>query len=377
MKLLAALFLAAPAFSEPASMRLADRIVAVAIAAKAPAVAFRPFGAFSAVDQSTGERTKLVSGKEYKVEAESVSRLIFGPHLFGGPARLLPGKSDEYVTIGDRKYDGNLVFRPNKDGTVTVVDELGLEEYLYGVLPHEMSPEWPVEALKAQAVVSRTFALTSLGRHEDEGFDVTDDNLSQVYTGLGDSQRIKDAVRSTAGQTLTYNGRPLTTYFHSTCGGHTSDPEDVWGKKAPKPLHGVKDKWCKDSPHYRWDAYFTTADILAALNKNGMTAARLDKIAEGERGTAGWLVDIKLKTEKGWKTVSANQFRLWLGTKDLKSVHLDKIKKRKKGFQFEGRGYGHGVGLCQWGARAQADDGRDYKKILDFYFPGAALTRLK
>lgn len=377
MTLATALLLASPAFAEPASMRIADHIVAVAIAAKASAVAFKPFGAFSAVDQTTGELTKLISGKEYKVEADH-AKLVFGPHLFGGSTRLIPGKTGEFVTIGDKKYTGNLTFRPNKDGTITVVDELGLEEYLFGVLPHEMSPDWPLEALKAQAVASRSFALASLGRHEEDGFDLSDDTLSQVYTGLTtESDRIKEAVRSTAGQTLTYAGKPLTTYFHSTCGGHTSDAEDVWGRHAPKPLKGVKDKWCKASPHYEWEAYFTNTDILLALNKNGFTAAKLLSVKEGERGTAGWLSDIRIKTDRGWKRVPANQFRLWLGVKELKSVRLDKIKKRKKGFEFIGHGYGHGVGLCQWGARAQADAGWTYKDILEHYFPESKLVKVK
>lgn len=361
--------------------RKADRLVAVALFAKAPSVALKAMGAFRVVDQSSGEIAPLVSGREYKVEAErgkdGKARLLFGPHLFSGAARLLPGKEGEFVAIGERRYRGNLLFRPNLDGTVTVVDELGLEEYLFGVLPHEMSPDWPLEALKAQAVVSRTYALERLGRGADAAFDLTDDATTQVYTGVTtESEAVRQAVRATGGRILTYSGKPLTAYFHSTCGGHTAGAHDVWGGPDPKPLRGVRDHWCKVSPHYRWEAYFGRDDILAALNRNGVAAARLDDVREGDRGAAGWLTNLRVKTERGWKRVSANHFRLWMGPKDLKSVRFDSIRRRKKGFEFEGRGYGHGVGLCQWGTRAQAEGGRGYEAILAHYFPGAKLGRL-
>ncbi|TPW18440.1 MAG: stage II sporulation protein D, partial [Elusimicrobia bacterium] len=209
----------------------------------------------------------------------------------------------------------------NPDGTLTVVDELGLEEYLFGVLPHEMSPDWSLEALKAQAVVSRTYALGRLGRGADEAFDLTDDAYTQVYTGVTtESDHVRKAVRSTAGRVLTYKGKPLPGYFHSTCGGHTAGSAEVW---------------------------------------------------------AGWLSNIRVKTDRGWKRVPANKFRLWLGPRDLKSVRFDAVRRRRKGFEFEGRGYGHGVGLCQWGARAQSDAGRSFEEILGHYFPGASLSKIR
>ncbi|MBI2362857.1 MAG: SpoIID/LytB domain-containing protein [Elusimicrobia bacterium] len=257
-----------------------------------------------------------------------------------------------------------------------MVDELGIEEYLFGVLPHEMSPDWPEEALKAQAVVSRSFALASLGRHEASGFDLTDDDRSQLYTGLTtESERVRAAVRATSGEVLQSAGRSFQPYFHSTCGGHTSDSSEVWGGAKVKPLRGVKDSWCKASPHYRWDAYLAKEDILAGLNRNGTPAGRIDDIREGTRGAGGFLKDLRLKTDGSWSRVGANQFRLWMGVQQLKSVRLDSVRRLRKGFEFSGRGYGHGVGLCQWGARGQAEAGRRYREILSFYFPGASVGR--
>ena len=379
---LLALAAGARARGDAGDERRADRLVAVALFQKAPSVTFVPTGSFKAVDQSSGELVTLKNGAEYKVEAERAKdgklKLLFGPHLFGGAARLVHGKAEDSVAIGERRYRGNLLFRPNPDGTLTVVDELGLEEYLFGVLPHEMSPDWSLEALKAQAVVSRTYALGRLGRGADEAFDLTDDAYTQVYTGVTtESDHVRKAVRSTAGRVLTYKGKPLPGYFHSTCGGHTAGSAEVWGGADPKPLRGVGDRWCKVSPHYRWEAYFANSDILAALNRNGITAVRLLDVREGDRGSAGWLSNIRVKTDRGWKRVPANKFRLWLGPRDLKSVRFDAVRRRRKGFEFEGRGYGHGVGLCQWGARAQSDAGRSFEEILGHYFPGASLSKIR
>ncbi|MDE2290878.1 MAG: SpoIID/LytB domain-containing protein [Elusimicrobia bacterium] len=376
---LLALLLAVPPAAQPTAARLADRIVAVALFAGAQAVSFRPFGAFRVIDQATGEITKLESGREYKVEADASrgrAELIFGPHLFRGPTRLLPGQPGEYVEIGERRYSGNLLFRPNKDRTVTVVDEMGVEEYLFGVLPHEMSPDWPLEALKAQAVVSRSYALASLGGKDGGTFDLTDDDTTQLYTGLdGSTERVKQAVRDTAGQVLTWKGQPLKAFFHSTCAGHTADARDVWGREAPEPLKGVRDRWCRISPYSDWTATFTAEDIRKALARHGVMVGSVEDVSKGSVGTGGWLRTIRVRDSRGWHAVDANDFRLWLGPREMKSVKLRSIRRKwwSSSFTFTGRGYGHGVGLCQWGARAQAQAGFGYKDILSHYFPGAKL----
>jgi len=339
-------------------------------------------GDFSVIDQTTGEIRRLEHGKEYKVEADESKRLIMGPHFFYGPTRLLPGKPKEYVLIGKRKYRGNLLFRPNEDETVTIIDELGLEDYLFGVLPQEMSPKWPLEALKAQAVVARTFALNNLGKFSSSGFDLSDDFFSQIYSGVTlESDSVKRAVEETAKEVLFWRGKRLPAYFHSCCGGHTTDPAGVWGPRTkirsspPRPLRGVRDRYCKVSPHYRWSAYFRKDDLLRMLQRQGRSVATLTRMRGGTRSPSGALSDVRFLVDGSWIRVSANKLRLWLGPGELKSSRIQRIVRRKRGFEIFGRGYGHGVGLCQWGTRVQAELGRDYRKILSFYFPGSKIVR--
>jgi len=353
-----------------------EPIIAVGIAHRVRKLALRPEGRFSLIDQSTGIMEQLEPGREYTVEGDSRGRVVFGPYLFMGTTRLLPGKAAEFVIIGERRFSGNLVFQANPDKTVTVIDELGIEDYLRGVLPKEMSPDWPMEALKAQAVVSRTFALNNLGKYSASGYDLSDDAHSQMYSGLTvQSVRVDKAVRATRGQVLSYRGERIPAYFHSCCGGHTTDPAAVWGgaNKTPRPLRGVADRSCRDSPHFRWRAYFRLSDILRVLQKRGWNAARLEDMRPGRRSGSGWLSDLRIKVDGAWKRIGANTLRLWLGPQQLKSAKITAIKRRKKGFEFFGGGYGHGVGLCQWGARAQADEGKRYPAILESYFPGAEL----
>lgn len=353
-----------------------SEIIAVGIARNVSRIEVTTHGKFSVIDQATGEMKQLKAGKVYVVEGDAGKQVVFGPHLFMGPLRLLPGGADEYVTINNRRYNGNLVFQANADETITVIDEIDIEDYLLGVLPKEMSPSWPLEALKAQAVVARTFALNNLGKFSEKGYDLRDDSMSQMYGGAANvSLRVRRAVKETRGQTLSYAGKRLPVYFHSSCGGHTTDPKSVWGGsgKTPRPLRGVRDRYCRLSPHQNWKAYFRTSDILRTLQEKGFNNVRLDQVRKGSQNRSGYLKNFQLRLDRAWRTVSANTLRLWLGASELKSVRIQRIRRRRKGYEFRGRGYGHGVGLCQWGSRAQAQRGHDYETILAFYFPGARM----
>ncbi|MBI5200102.1 MAG: hypothetical protein HY925_00830, partial [Elusimicrobia bacterium] len=170
MRLLVALALATGAAES--SPRISDSIVQIGVVPKASALTFRLHGLFQVVDQKTGESHDLDSSQVYDVEAGR-GALHFGPFLFLGQVRLIPKSADDFLEIGASRYHGSLLVKPNKDATMTVVQETGIEEYLYGVLPKEMGAEWPAEALKAQAVVARTFALNNLGKFGSAGFDLS------------------------------------------------------------------------------------------------------------------------------------------------------------------------------------------------------------
>jgi len=357
--------------------RVSDSIIQVGLANRARSVVLRMEGSFHAVDLHNGERHPLKRGELYEFHSDKSGRIHFGDIPLSGAVRLLPDGHEDYVKLGDKRYRGNMLLKPGDGGTVTVVNELGLEEYLYGVLAKEMSPDWPLEALKAQAVVARTWALNNLGKYSELGYDLTDDVRSQIYSGLdAEAERAQQAVRATAGQVLSYKGKLLTVFFHACCGGHTAPAAAVWGGiGTPKPLRGVKDKHCARSPHYKWSAYFANDDILGALNDHGLDFERLDALRPGKRDASGWLKDIRVRCGRKTRTVKANDLRTWLGPTELKSAQIWRIIRRKKGYEFVGRGYGHGVGLCQWGAYAQAEQGRSYRKILAHYFPGATIVK--
>ncbi|MBI5244773.1 MAG: SpoIID/LytB domain-containing protein [Elusimicrobia bacterium] len=367
--------------SSPQPLEIADRvsdsIIQIGLASRVIGVDLRIAGSFQAADLASGEKRPLVKGQTYEISSDRSGRVIIGASTFSGAVRLLPASRDDIVVLGERRYRGNILIKPGEGGTVTVVNELGLEEYLYGVLAKEMSPQWPMEALKAQAVVARTWALNNLGKYSELGYDLSNDERSQIYYGLdAESERVRQAVQETAGEVATWRGKLLRVFFHACCGGHTVPASAVWGgADSPKPLRGVRDRHCSGSPYYKWSAYFAHEDILAALHAHGFALARIDSIRPGRRDASGLLKDLRIRSGRKTAAVKANDLRLWLGSTEIKSAQIWRIIRRKKGFEFVGRGYGHGVGLCQWGAFTQAEAGRSYRKILAFYFPGARIVK--
>lgn len=293
--------------------------------------------------------------------------------------RLVP-RGGGLIRVGRNLHRGALILRLDPGQTVTVVEELGIEDYIEGILPHEMDPDWPLEALKAQAVVARTFAYANRGKFRKDGFDLTADTRSQVYRGLTDvNERVREAVRSTRGEVLGWDGRLLPVYYHSCCGGRTQSAADAWGGVpglSPRPLRGVKDPWCAGSPHMRWTAYFSWPDVMAAVERRRRLPGPLKALRIGRRDVAGYVRSFVARVGRDDHDVRASDLRAGLGEADMKSVRVHKVLLRKKGVEFVGSGFGHGVGLCQWGARAQAQKGRSYESILSFYFPGSELSEV-
>lgn len=371
------LLLAAPAAMGVSDIRKEAGILRVAVVQSARKVRIRTDGDFIVRDLATGRRSLLQDGQTYLAEVRNAEHIIVGSLEFGDRVRLVPTGANSALRIDDKLYRGVFSLRTNGEAKLTVIEELGIEEYLYGVLPREMNASWPLEALKAQAVVSRTFALRSLGKHDDRGFDLTADEFSQVYQNEDAvDPQVRRAVDSTAGQILTYKGRPMTTFFHSTCGGHTQPVDLVWGggSEPIKPLSGVRDSFCRISPHWRWQAYFPNRDILRVLQARGYKATKIKRIRVADKAGAGTVLWLEVDTDAADFRVRGADLRTWLGARDLKSVQFTRVVKTQGGWEFHGRGYGHGVGLCQWGARAQAQKGRAYDKILDFYYPGSSIA---
>jgi len=353
-----------------------ERLIQIGVLHGVRGLVVRPEGRFSLRDAAGRRQQGLLPYKDYRVSRED-GDVFFGPYRLEGPARLVPQEPRATVLAGPRRYRGSLIIKPGDGGGITVVAEMGVEEYLLGVLPHEMEPGWPREALKAQAVVARTFAYYHLGKYRKSGFDLSADTRSQVYGGVGaESPAVRLAVDETRGEVLGFRGRLLDVYYHACCGGHTADYGQVWGggAAAPKPLRGVTDSYCPKSPLGRWTALIPKAEALAALQSRRRVAGELKSFRLGRRDQAGHVRDFLADIGGQKVVVSAEEFRMIVGPTVLRSLRLRSAKLRRRGVEFVGTGSGHGVGLCQWGARIQAEAGRGYETILQYYFPGTTLS---
>jgi stage II sporulation protein D len=214
-----------------------------------------------------------------------------------------------------------------------------------------------------------------MGKYRKAGFDLTADTRSQVYGGVGeDSANIRRAVEETRGEVLGYQGQILNVYYHACCGGHTASSGSVWGGETPRPLMGVRDKYCDRSPVSKWTATFTLDALKEALARAHVPGGRLRRFEIGGKDIYGYVKTFLVKIGDESQTVRAADLRKWLGNSAMRSTRISRIRKTDDGIQFLGNGSGHGVGLCQWGARLQAEDGRKYEKILAFYFPGSTLS---
>ncbi len=257
-----------------------------------------------------------------------------------------------------------------------------LEQYVRSVLAGEMPAEFPIEAQKAQAVLIRSYALAHRGRHAKEGFDFCDLTHCQTYGGLADESGIRDeALRATRSLVMSHSGRPIEGLFHSTCGGHTSANQGVFGGRPLPYLQGVDDRdYCAASPHSVWSSRIPLEKISTVLAEEERLRANipLHGLAAGEREPGGRVFSLRLAGPRSGE-IATMEFLSRIG----KAVGWNQVKSNwfdvavEEGFAvFHGRGLGHGVGLCQWGARGMALSGARFDAILRHYFPGAQLRRL-
>jgi len=296
------------------------------------------------------------------------------------PTRFLVVKSmGNGIRVGaSGVYRDEVLIYRNSEGSLDVINRLKLDDYLKGVIPFEGNPNWALESLKAQTVVSRTFAFTKMLARRNEEYDVSAGFTSQVYAGKQiENDRTSQAVDATRGEVLLYKGKIFPAYFHSTCGGATTAADLVWRVKPLSPLGGVECKFCQRSPHYKWEAVVTPAEIKEKLAKQEMPVSevlgiRTDKIDKTGRAH-------KLVIQSTWaeKTVDADAFRVWVDPMRLKSNLITKIAARDGAFVFKGRGWGHGVGMCQYGMKYLGELGYGYQEILGYYYPGAQVSKLK
>lgn len=283
---------------------------------------------------------------------------------------------DGTIVVENRRYRESVQILKDPRGKLVVVNELGLEDYLNGVLPKEIWSRWPLEVLKSQAVVSRTYALFKALTKSQEDYMLMGNTIGQVYGGRGSESRATDeAVRLTEGEVLTYEGAIFPAYFHSTCAGATTRPEYNWDVEGHPALEGVQCPYCAASTHYRWANKIPLKDIEDALIRARRPARGITEIKPEKWDKSGRPRFIRVSHALGEFSLRANDFRLIVGPDKVKSFKDIQVAILGAEALFSGLGWGHGVGMCQWGAKSLADQGKTYRDILAYYYPGSEILR--
>lgn len=350
--------------------------------------------------------------------------LTDGTNVFdvsSGTFALMPANG--FFTLNGKQYRGCVLLKIQSDGNITVINCLTLDEYLYGVIGSEMPSAWNIEALKAQAVCARGFTLTNTNKHADYGFNVCATTNCQVYGGVAaETESTRRAVDETSGKALKYNGEYAQTVFFSCSGGHTADVRNVWGGDIPY-LYGVDDPYeSSEAPKHTWAATLTNEDIRSALAKVNVDVGEilsLDAQTDASehvyrltvKGTGGEYTFKNLDTcsvfasygllsnkytvspyggtsaqiyalssagtsafDAKYALSSNGTGTLGSGFSVLSSAGKTTVSpSAAKGYVFNGGGWGHGVGMSQYGAKGMADAGFTYDKILYHYYPGTNL----
>lgn len=373
----------------------------------------------------------------YLIRIQAEERVLLADGVSGDYPQFAPTEKDAdslyTVDLGSHRYRGRLeIGRYGGRTTVTAVNVVSLEEYLYGVVPYEMPASWPMEALKAQAVCARSYALLKAGYHAEtdikRGYRMVDTVQSQVYGGTGhEHARSNAAVDATRGQTLCYENRTVAGYYFSTSGGHTEDVEDVWGSERPY-LQGVPDIYELNPSKEPWSVSVSGSRLEALLKENGKDVGKITKVVPEITTASGRVYRLRVIGSKGSITLMTDELRNVLdlpstkfkvigsgttpdavtvqgegGTeqtriRDCYVISSDGTVQSANGltdqyvvlsednltgfsadvpaegeFLFVGMGHGHGVGMSQSGARGMAEQGYTYTEILEHYFTGISV----
>jgi stage II sporulation protein D len=313
--------------------------------------------------------TLLLPSRVYSSESSAKIKVL----VLEENHNTLPDKDEKLVMLGNKQgelygsgaqYRGNIeVWKGNKG--LYIINELPLEEYVESVVASEVGTNWDIEALKTQAVISRTYAVYKKNQNGSSKFHLTSSVLHQVYKGNNSQIQVAYAVRETTGEILTYDGKPIEALYHSTSGGRTENAEDVFGKSYPY-LKSVESN-CELSPYWIWERKIPFAEMEKVLN-----IKEIKNISVISKTSTGRAKEVAIESESGSTVMKATEFRKLLGWSRLPSTNFTP-RMNGTGAIFEGKGYGHGVGLCQWSALQMAKDGKTYKEILSFFYPGTEI----
>jgi len=285
-------------------------------------------------------------------------------------------QSDRPVRVNGREYVGRLDLVRTGDGVLAVINELPLEDYLVGVLRAEMSERWPGEALRAQAIVARTYAAYHRTLNAAKPYHIVAGTTHQQFAGrVAATSPVWAAVGETAGQVLRWDGELFPAFYHTNSGGYTEDPRTVFAARNMPGLRPVVCQLAAGSPHFQWTLDLRLDELAELLRRGGAGVGAVRSIDVTERTASLRAMVVTVRGSAGTQRLRGNDFRRLVGYDTLKST-LFAVAVDGDVARFSGRGYGHGVGMCQWGAKGMAELGATARQILTFYYPGATLGTL-
>jgi stage II sporulation protein D len=332
---------------------------------------------------------------------------------FSGPFLVRASSPGTVVTYEGKRYRGELMISPGDNGLL-VVNRLGVESYLRGVVPLEIGDLKPNEeaAVQAQAVAARSYSYIHIQDAGNRGFDMYGSTQDQVYGGVDAEKPLSDdAVSTTRGMVVRYAGRIINTPYSSTCGGSTAAVSEVWWRQSDQPyLRPVSDRipgtnsfYCDPSSRFKWTTTFSREELRATLEKylgsvtqaseppvnaaaaaaHPMSLGAIQSVRVNGRTASDRVASISIQTARGNYVVRGNDIRFVLRTPSgglLGSTYFTADTETDGGevsrLVIHGGGSGHGIGMCQWGAIGRARAGQDYKTILTTYFPGTTVGRI-
>lgn len=307
---------------------------------------------------------KLLNGKNKK--------LTFVPEKVNNSVQI--ESWDSPLSLNDKPYRGIIEIH-NVNGKIFAVNVLRMEEYLQGVVSSEMSPSWPIEAIKAQAVAARTYAYYNLqDKNEKSIYDLDSTTKFQVYKGISaETDHTNQAVKNTAGVIMTYENKPILSVFHSTSGGRIIDNKYVWNGEDLPYLEDRVIPYGKSSPHYNWTYTLEMYQVKQLLSKRYSNVGLISGISFRKHQKR--VVEVLITHTNGRIKMTGNEFRTLIGASKVKS-QLFTAKRTGKSLILVGHGWGHGVGMCQYSAKEMAERGKEYKTILKYFYKDISIVKL-
>ena len=285
--------------------------------------------------------------------------------------------NDFPLSIKGIKYSGKMIIEKDKEN-LFLINEVDLENYLVGVVRGEISYSWHNEAIKAQAIAARSYAYYLYLRNIKAKYHLDATSNFQVFKGIINvHENIRRNVLATKGKILVHSNEPIMAFFHASCGGMTEKAENVWNSnESLKYYKNIRCYYCRTHPKYKWELSFLKEEIHNRIERflqiKGVDYIRIKSYTSSRR-----VKQIEIITQSKRKyLMNGNQFRGVIGSTKLYSTKFV-IRNTKGRYYFKGNGYGHGVGLCQWGAKTMAEKGYSYKKILFFYYKNVTLKSIE